>query len=166
VRALLVTGPVGVGKTTVAEAVGDLLAAAEVPHAVIDLDWLRCSWPSPADDPFQLELELRNLRAVARNYADAGARRLVLAGVLESRADRARYTEAVAAELTVCRLTADLSVIRDRLAVRHRHDSGLRWHVDRAGELERIFASAGVEDFVVAADRAVAEVAQDVITGW
>ncbi|GAB2821190.1 DUF397 domain-containing protein [Lentzea nigeriaca] len=49
-RALLITGPVGVGKTTVAEAVGDVLAAAEVPHAVIDLDWLRCFRPSPADE--------------------------------------------------------------------------------------------------------------------
>lgn len=37
-KALLITGPVGVGKTTVAEAVGDVLATAGVPHAVIDLD--------------------------------------------------------------------------------------------------------------------------------
>ncbi|MET8756910.1 hypothetical protein [Lentzea sp. NPDC004782] len=46
-RALLITGPVGIGKTTVAEAVGDVLAAASVPHAVIDLDWLRHCTPKP-----------------------------------------------------------------------------------------------------------------------
>ncbi|WP_086665683.1 AAA family ATPase [Lentzea kentuckyensis] len=164
-KALLVTGPVGVGKTTVAEAVGDWLAAASVPHAVIDLDWLRFSRPSPADDPFNLELELRNLRAVARNYAEAGAHRLVLAGVLERRADRARYAEAIGTKLTVCRLTADLSVIRKRLTARH-HESALQWHLNRAEELEKIFAEAWVEDFVVAADQPVAEVAQDVVTGW
>jgi adenylylsulfate kinase len=166
VKALLITGPVGVGKTTVAEAVGDVLAAIGVPHAVIDLDWLRHCRPAPADDPFHLELELRNLRAVARNYAGAGAQRLVLAGVLENRADRARYAEAAGAKLTVCRLKADLSVIRERLAQRHRHDSGLEWHMHRAGELERIFASAWVEDFVVEAGRPVTEAAQDVVTGW
>jgi predicted kinase len=166
VKALLITGPVGVGKTTVAEAVGDVLAAAEVPHAVIDLDWLRYNWPSPADDPFHLELELRNLRAVARNYAEAGAQRLVLAGVLERRADRERYAEAVGAKLNVCRLQANLSVVRKRLAQRHRDDSGLEWHVNRAEELEKIFAAARVEDFVVAAGQPVPEAAQDVVTGW
>ena len=38
--ALLITGPVGVGKTTVAEAVGDALAAASVPppDSVVDAD--------------------------------------------------------------------------------------------------------------------------------
>jgi len=166
VNALLITGPVGVGKTTVAEAVGDLLAAAKVPHAVIDLDCLRHSWPSPADDPFNLALELRNLSAVARNYLDAGAHRLVLAGVLESRADRERYAETVGAKLTVCRLKADLSVIRGRLAARHHDDESLRWHVNRAGELEQLYSTTWVEDFVVAADQLVSEVAQDVVTGW
>ncbi|NGY57606.1 AAA family ATPase [Lentzea sp. NEAU-D13] len=164
-RALLITGPVGVGKTTVAEAVGDALAAASVPHAVIDLDRLRQRWPSPADDPFDLELELRNLSAVARNYAEAGAHRLVLAGVLERRADRSRYAAAAGAKLTVCRLKADLSVIRKRLVARH-HDSALQWHLNRAEELEKIFAEAWVEDFVGDADQPVAEVAQDVVTGW
>ncbi|WP_346130810.1 AAA family ATPase [Lentzea roselyniae] len=165
-KALLITGPVGVGKTTVAEAVGARLVQAGVPHAVIDLDWLRHCRPSPADDPFHLELELRNLSAVARNYVDAGVQRLVLAGVLESRADRARYAEAIGAKLTVCRLKADLTVIRKRLVSRHQHDSDLGWHVNRAAELEKLFASAWVEDFVVAADQPVAEVAQDVISWW
>ncbi|GAA0593203.1 hypothetical protein GCM10010174_05390 [Kutzneria viridogrisea] len=167
--ALLITGPVGVGKTTVAEAVGDLLAEARVPHAVIDLDWLRWSWPSPSDDPFNLGLELRNLGSVARNYLDAGARRLVLAGVVESRADRQRYVEALGVGLTVCRLSADLAVIRDRLVQRHDGDAeGLRWHLERSRELDRIFDRAQVEDFVVAADRAVAEVAEAVAraAGW
>ena len=165
-KALLVTGPVGVGKTTAAEAVGDVLAAASVPHAVIDLDGLRRSWPSPADDPFNLGLELRNLQAVARNYRDAGAQRLVLAGVLERRTDRSRYAEVLGVDLLVCRLIADLAVIRERLVARHREDSGLAWHVNRAEELEGIFAAAWVEDFVVAADQPVTEVAQDVVTGW
>jgi adenylylsulfate kinase len=39
-RALFVNGTVGVGKTTVAEQVAGLLAAAGDPHAWIDLDAL------------------------------------------------------------------------------------------------------------------------------
>lgn len=166
--ALLLTGPVGVGKTTVAEAVGELLAAAEVPHAVIDLDWLAQYWPSPPDDRFNLTLQLRNLHAVARNYLDAGAEHLVLAGVVESRDDRDRYAEALGTDLTVCRLTADLTVIQQRLIRRHLSEEDLRWHLHRAPELTEIFDRAQVDDFAIAADRPVLDVARDVLTatGW
>jgi len=50
--ALLINGTVGAGMTSVAERVGDLLTEAGVPNAVIDLDWLRRSWPSPTGDRF------------------------------------------------------------------------------------------------------------------
>jgi adenylylsulfate kinase-like enzyme len=72
-RALLITGTVGSGKTSVADALGDLLSGAGIPNAVIDIDGLRRAWPSPPDDPFQVELALRNLRAVARNEETAAA---------------------------------------------------------------------------------------------
>lgn len=166
--ALLLTGPVGVGKTTVASALGDLLAAAEIPHAVIDLDWLASCWPSPPDDCFNFALQLRNLRAVADNYRAAGASRLVLAGVVESRADRACYAEALGIDLTVCRLTADLTVIQQRLIRRHATDEHLQWHLRRAPELERVLDLASVDDFAVAADRPPPEVAKAVASaaGW
>ncbi|MGY4766497.1 hypothetical protein ACXC9Q_06220 [Kribbella sp. CWNU-51] len=64
-RALLITGPVGIGKTAVAGAVGEALAEVGVPGAVIDLDGLASAWPAPPDDRFNLALELRNLRAAA-----------------------------------------------------------------------------------------------------
>ena len=35
-----------------AEMVGGVLTEAGVPNAVIDLDWLRRSWPSPSGDRF------------------------------------------------------------------------------------------------------------------
>jgi len=59
--------PVGTDKTSVAEMVGDLLTEAGVPNAVIDLDWLRRSWLSPAGDRFNVAVSLRNLRSVAGN---------------------------------------------------------------------------------------------------
>lgn len=148
--AVLITGTVGAGKTTVAQMVGDLLSDAGAPNAVIDLDWLRRSWPSPAGDRFNNELELRNLRPVARNYLDAGARRLVLAGVVETRAGRDRYQDALGVPLWVCRLRVDLAVVRARLGRRHQgEDAALGWHLDRSGELEAIPQGAGVEDVVV-----------------
>ena len=73
--------------------VGDLLTEAGVPNAVIDLDWLRRSWPSPAGDRFNVAMALRNLRSVARNYRDAGAVRIVLGGVIETKVERDRHQD-------------------------------------------------------------------------
>lgn len=150
VRALLLTGTVGVGKTTVAAAVGDLLVAQGVPHAVIDLDELRRAWPAPADDPFDQALELENLTAVATAYRRRGVRRLVLAGVLERAADRSRYAAACGAPLVVCRLRADLDLVRERLGSRHAgRDAELAWHRHRAGELHDLLERERVEDHLV-----------------
>ena len=102
--ALLINGTVGAAKTSVAEMVGDLLTEAGVPNAVIDLDWLRQSWPSPTGDRFNLAMTLRNLRSVASNYRDAGVVRIVLAGVIETRVDRHRHQDALEVPLSVCRL--------------------------------------------------------------
>ncbi|MFG2662333.1 adenylyl-sulfate kinase [Streptomyces sp. NPDC048425] len=152
-RALLITGTVGAGKTSVAEAIGALLTNAEIPSAVMDLDCLRRSWPTPAADRFNVGMLLRNLRCVAGNYLDAGATRLVLAGVAESRADRDHYEEAVGIDLSVCRLRVHLPTVHQRLAHRHGDDhDGLRWHLDRSGELDRILDQAEVEDFTTDAN--------------
>jgi deoxyadenosine/deoxycytidine kinase len=51
---LVITGPVGVGKTTVATALSELLCQADLAHAVIDLDWLRWCYLSPAEIPSSL----------------------------------------------------------------------------------------------------------------
>lgn len=80
---LVVTGPVGVGKTTVATEISALLADAGIPHACGDMDGLRDAWPAPPDDRFNTALGLRNLAAIWRNFQAAGAQRLILADVVE-----------------------------------------------------------------------------------
>ena len=80
VPTIIVTGPVGVGKTTVAEEMGMLLLAAKVPHATVDFDQLTACYPRPADDDrWGTKLGLMNLAALWKNYERSGARRLLLA---------------------------------------------------------------------------------------
>lgn len=151
--ALLVTGTVGAGKTTTAELVGRRLGEAGAANAVIDLDEIRRFWPMPAGDPFGVEIELANLSALADNYRRFGASRLVLAGVIETQAERALVQAAVGVPLTVCRLRLPLAVVRRRLAARHAEDAEvLTWHLDRAGVLEDILDRARVADLVVDVD--------------
>ncbi|MGQ4511066.1 hypothetical protein [Streptomyces sp. DW26H14] len=169
-RALLINGTVGVGKTSVAEAAGELLADAGVPHAVIDLDWLRKSWPAPAGDRFNTAMMARNLRVVAGNYLSAGAVRLILAGVIEDAESRKLCGDAIGIELSVCRLRVESSVNHQRLMRRHENDpEAVRWHLARAGELAQILDRSAVDDFVLdATTRSAVELATEVIdaAGW
>jgi adenylylsulfate kinase len=162
---LLITGTVGVGKTTVAETVGHLLAERGAPHAVIDLDQLSRCWPPPPGDRFNLAVELRNLESVAANYRAAGAGRLILAGVVEHRVDLHRYRRALHADLTVIRLRADPNVLQQRLCIRHRHDpAGLAWHLSRAPELDAILDEAQTADAEIdIGDHPITTVAANVI---
>src|SRR6476620_5291439 len=116
---LIVTGPVGVGKTTVAYEVSTLMAAAELPHACIDMDTLRSCYPAPIGDRFNVALGLRNLAAVWANCRAVGATSLVVADFIESRDELRGYREAVpGATISVVRLRATLSTLTGRVTQR------------------------------------------------
>src|SRR5215213_9965942 len=92
---LVITGTVGVGTTSTGVATSDVLDDEGIAYALIDMDWLRWCQPRPSGDPFNMALGLRNLAAVWANCRAAGAERLVLVDVVESRSDLAGYHEAL-----------------------------------------------------------------------
>lgn len=164
VRVLVITGPVGVGKTSVAIAIGEELKRCDEPHAVIDADWLRWATPIPPDDPFNSGMGFRNLAAVASNYRAAGARWLIVADIVEGEAERAAYRGAVPdAELTIVRLRAPVDVIHGRLDGRET-GHGLVWHKDRAIELSALMDERAVEDILIeTANRPVEAIAGEIL---
>src|SRR4051794_28454084 len=85
VPVVLITGPVGVGKSTAAGEVAALLSDADIAHASVDLAQIGACWRTPTDDPWQERLVHRNLACTWSNFREAGARRLVLCRVLEAR---------------------------------------------------------------------------------
>ena len=136
-RVGLVTGTVGVGKSTVGYAVAQEASARGVPAAFLDVDELSRLWPAPDGDPFNTALILANLRAVTGNYRAAGAELLVLAWVVTDAEDLAALERAVGTPVTAVRLTAEAAVVADRLRMRHQgpERDGLDWHLRRAPEL-------------------------------
>lgn len=163
VPVLLITGPVGVRKTTTALVAGDLLAAANCSFAVVDLDSLTWCYPPPADDPFNGRLAFRNLAVVWERYAAAGADRLIIARVLETRDDLEHYRHAVpGADIIVIRLRATDETLQGR--VLGRLVTTGPWAVRRALELARLMDDRQLEHHLVeTSGRTVADIAQEVL---
>jgi adenylylsulfate kinase len=167
---VFLNGTVGVGKTTTAAALGNLLTEHHIPHAVVDLDETRRMWPSPAGDRFHARLSMQNLAALAANYRSAGAQRLVLAGVVESRDHVTAVERAIGDSISVVRLVAAGDVTDARLQQRDVYDvDGLAWSLERRGELHGILEAADIDDHVVVSDgRQPAALAEEIFArlGW
>lgn len=148
---MVLTGTIGVGKTTVAEAVSDRLHAAGVRHGLLDLDWLGQLYPPPAEhEPFALDLSIRNLAAIVPEFVAAGATRLVLAATVTSRREAAAISEALGGgRVAFVRLTASAGTIAARIRAR---ESGA-WRDDflaRSEPLAVAIAAAGFSHVTVA----------------
>jgi adenylylsulfate kinase len=169
VPVLLITGPSGAGKTTVASEVSELLDQAGVAHAFVDVDSLRWCYPRPAHDRFRNGLAMQNLAAIWPNFQAAGATCLVLADVLEQRGDLERYRAAVpGAAVLVARLQASLPALEARLGQRE-VGSALEWHLRRAAEVASLMERNRVEDVLADTEgKAAAVVAREVLrrSGW
>jgi broad-specificity NMP kinase len=169
VPVLVLTGPIGVGKSTVADEVSDLLRETGEPHVEIDMDSLSWCYPRPDGDPHAVGLRFRNLAAIWPNFVAAGARRAVISAVVEARTDLERYPEAIpGAELTVVRLQASPATLEERIR-RRMPGAGVQWHLDRAPVLAEVMERAAIEDHLVETDgRGLREIAEEVLdrVGW
>ena len=169
VPTIIVTGPVGVGKSTVAEAMGYLLLAAKIPHANVDFDQLTAGPRTADDDVWGTKLGLSNLGAIWKNYQLAGARRLIIARVIESRSELDGFRQAVpGADIVLVRLRAAPETLQAR--VRRRGPwRDMEWHLKRSVELGAQLDAQPFEDVLIETDdRDVTAVARDVLqrVGW
>lgn len=165
---LVVTGPIGVGKTAVLHEADSLLVAAESRHATIELEEIGRCW-SPTIEPTRAAFVYGNLAALWANFEAVGADRLLLSALVERRSDVGRVFEAVPrAAVTIARLHAPLAVLEQRIRSR---EAGLavEAELDGARWWARHFEHEQPEDFVVETDaRPVGEVAEEMLSsaGW
>lgn len=167
VPVLLVTGPIGVGKTVVLHEADALLIEAGVRHATVELEEIARCWPD-AIEGSRKAFVYRNLAALWPSFVAVGATRLLVSDLVEQRSDLRLVSEAIpGAAVTVVRLHASLSTLEQRIRRREPASpdgdlAGARWWA-------RHFDEMRVEDHLVETEeRPVDEIAREVLrrAGW
>ena len=116
---LLICGPTGVGKSTIAFRLYMQYLGAGLTAGDVDLDQIGFISPARPDDPGNHRLKARNLAAMWRNCHDAGATHLIAAGPIESNAALQTYIDAFPkATVTLCRLHAGPDELTRRVVSR------------------------------------------------
>ena len=151
---LWLCGPPGVGKTTVGWEIFTQLTRDGIEAGYVDIDQLGIFLPEPPGDPERHRIKARNLGAVVTNFRAAGARCIIVSGVVDP-VRGVHLDQIPRSAVTVCRLRASQDVLRKRFLGRG----------GQAGLLEDVLrqsADLDVSDFadvsIDASARPVAEV--------
>ncbi|MDR6613332.1 ATPase [Leifsonia sp. 1010] len=169
-RALLIGGRSGVGKSTVALAIHDILSAAEVTHAIIEGDNLDLAYPAPWSAHPEAQLAERNLAAMWSNYRELGYDRVVYTNTAAVvTIPQLRHALGEDAHIEAVLLQGSDEAVRGRLARRERGASFDAHLARSAAAAVRLEADA--PDSVVridTTDRTPEEVAVDILrtVGW
>lgn len=163
-RLILISGPVGVGKSSVAHEMSNQLAAAAVSHTFVDLDALTHTYPRRDDDPYGQILALKNLQAIWDNAQSHNPEILIIARVIETEAGALKIADSVtASECTIIRLEAREETLLNRVR-RREQGAGRAWHEARALELSQSLSETDFANLILSADdRSVVEIANEII---
>ncbi|AHW65377.1 hypothetical protein CGLY_14705 [Corynebacterium glyciniphilum AJ 3170] len=127
-HALFLGGRSGVGKSTVAFALHDLLSSRNVTHAVVEGDALDLAYPSP----WKHQMAEHNLRAIWANYTANGYHRLIYTNTV-SVLETDKLAQAIGGDpiVTSILLQASDETTAERLERREQGRS-LDEHIDRS----------------------------------
>ena len=134
-------GPPGIGKSTVGWELFTQLTQAGIEVGYVDIDQLGMCYPEPAPDPGRHRMKAQNLRAVVANYRAAGARCVIVSGVVDP--GRGVHASLIPrAAVTVCQLRAGRDELRQRFLGRG----------EQAGLLDEVLSQADAMDASDVAD--------------
>lgn len=168
VPVIFVTGPVGVGKTTLGDRLADILADRHIAHWRADLDRLMEASPTWSGDRFGAGMLAA---AVARSWPVArasGARAVVFSHVLESIEEARDLADRIpGSDPWIVRLQASDNVLQARIAGRETDPQARQWHSQRARQLAEQMERTRLGDLLVdTSDRTPEALAGMVMETW
>lgn len=169
---MLITGPAGVGKSTLCWEMGALLAEAGIAHVAIESDELDRVFPKPGAEelaplaPGAYDVSQLNLAALWGTYRALGHSRLIMSGVMLHVGFDRRWILAAIPEgrITVVRLRAGDGTLLERLD-RRETGGGRDAQIERSLCQARRLAGEAADGFIVVETdgRTPSELASDVL---
>jgi len=162
---LVISGPVGVGKTTVGEEVSESLDETGIAHTFIDFDQLRYTYPRIPEDPWSTGLGMQNLKSIWINCTARGAKNLVVSTVVEEHKFIAQLESSIPdSKAITIQMFASPNTLKKRVEKRE-IGSGFEWHQKRAIELLDILSSESAPcDFRISTeDRSITQIAEEIV---
>jgi adenylylsulfate kinase-like enzyme len=162
---LWLCGPPGIGKSTVGWEIFTQLTRDGIETGYVDIDQLGMCYPEPVSDPGRHRMKAGNLGAVVATYRAAGARCVIVSGVVDP--GRGVHAGLIPrAALTVCQLRAGRDELSQRFLGRG----------EQAGLLDEVLSQADAMDASEVADVCVdtsglapaeaARLVRERIAGW
>jgi predicted kinase len=160
-QAVLLTGLFGTGKSTVAADLADVLDAAAVTYAALDLDWLTWTNASGSTRADEHRMMLVNLQAVVANFLEAGAKYFVLARSVRDRHELTSLAAAIGMPLRTVELVLSYEEIAQRIIADP--TDGRRSDLARTVSWTTKKLGVGLADVTVTNDRSVRVVALEIL---
>lgn len=160
---LIISGPVGVGKSSVANEISNVLCDQKIAHTLVDLDALTQTYPRPSDDPYGTGLAIRNLLNLWQNAKTLGSRNLIIARVIEQNSEISEIGKVVPdANFIVCQLQAKDETLVKRISQRE-IGSGKVGHIERALKLSASLRKSAPANITIETDeKTVVEIAKEI----
>jgi adenylylsulfate kinase-like enzyme len=162
---LWLCGPPGIGKTSVGWEIFTQLTQVGIAAGYVDIDQLGICYPEPASDPGRHRMKARNLGAVVANYRAAGARCVIVSGVVDP--GRGVPADLIPrSAVTVCRLRAGRDELRQRFLGRGGQAGLLEQVLSQADAMDASDVADVCVDTSGLADTEAARLVRERIAGW
>lgn len=111
---LVLNGSPGAGKSTMANAIAELLRESDIANAIIDVDQLARVYPER-----YMDMMWDNLALIWKNYKQVPGIKVILPVCIDDEAAFAALKKAVPCDsFTVCELTAPIDILKTRVTER------------------------------------------------
>jgi guanylate kinase len=125
IELLILHGPPGAGKTSIASTMAKLLRDYDVKHTVIDMDYLAKIYPLNL-----IGIMYKNLAAIWPNYVELGDIKVIMPTYLQKGELEIVMSAAPAMKTIVCEVTAPAAELKRRISIRETDDAQRERHLN------------------------------------